>query len=146
MRGTNGLKTIKIKNCEGYDRIPQRILSDGANILIGPFTGLFERIYNQKSIPEQWSISKVIPIFKKGLKNNIENYRPIANLCSSSKLFEKLILKRMLNIELEHNVDLTGKQQHRFKQKKEHINPIPPTPIPNCPGIGRGQLCVDGKH
>ena len=59
------LKTIKNKNCEGYDRIPQRILSDGANELIIPLTGLFQRIYTQKIIPEQWSISKVIPIHKK---------------------------------------------------------------------------------
>ena len=89
------LKTIKNKNCEGYDRIPQKILADGASNLIIPLTGLFDRIYTQKSIPEQWSIAKVIPIFKKGLKCNFENYRPIANLCSTSKLFEKLILKRM---------------------------------------------------
>ena len=59
------LKTIKSKNCEGYDRIPQRILHDGANELILPLTGLFQRMYTQKSIPEQWSISKVIPIHKK---------------------------------------------------------------------------------
>ena len=75
------LKSIKNKNCEGYDRIPQRILHDGANELITPLTGLFQRIYTQKSIPEQWSISKVIPIHKKGPKCNIKNYRPIANLC-----------------------------------------------------------------
>ena len=59
------LKSIKNKNCEGYDRIPQRILRDGANELIIPLTGLFQRIYTQKTIPEQWSISKVIPVHKK---------------------------------------------------------------------------------
>ena len=79
------LKTIKTKNCEGYDRIPPKILSDDASSLLLPLTGLFKRIYEQKTIPEQWSIAKVIPIYKKGLKNNIENYRPMANLCSSSK-------------------------------------------------------------
>ena len=112
------LKSIKTKNCEGYDRIPQRIISDGAEYLIEPFTALFSRIYNQRKIPDQWLIAKVIPIHKKGLKCNIENYRPIANLCSSSKLFEKLILKRILEIELNFGVDLTGKQQHGFKKNK----------------------------
>ena len=112
------IKTIKTKNCEGYDRIPQRILSDGAEVLISPFVGLFRRIYDQKAIPDQWSIAKVTPIHKKGLKCDIENYRPIANLCSSSKLFEKLILKRMLQIESNTGIDLTGKQQHGFKRNK----------------------------
>ena len=112
------LKEIKQKNCEGYDRIPQRILLDGAEILVTPLTILFGKIYNEKSIPEQWSIAKVIPIHKKGPKNNVENYRPIANLCSTSKIFEKLILKQLLKIESLQNVDITGKHQHGFKRNR----------------------------
>ena len=112
------MKSIKPKNCEGYDRIPQRILSDGAEVLKTPFSGLFQRIYYQKQIPQQWSVAKVIPIHKKGLKSDIENYRPIANLCSSSKIFEKLILKRIMQIECLSGIDLTGKQQHGFKRNK----------------------------
>ena len=56
---------IKIKNCEGYDRIPKRILVDSANILAEPLRQLFKRVYFQNSIPEQWLISKIIPIHKK---------------------------------------------------------------------------------
>ena len=112
------LNNIKIKNCEGYDRIPQRILVDGANILAEPLRKLFKRVYFQNSIPEQWLISKIIPIHKKGPSNKIENYRPIANLCSTTKIFEKLILKQIQKIELNANVDLSDKQQHGFKRSK----------------------------
>ena len=68
------IKSVKIKNCEGYDRIPQRILCEGIEYLIQPIHRLFSLIYEQKKIPEQWLISKIIPIFKKGSKNNVENY------------------------------------------------------------------------
>jgi hypothetical protein len=45
----------------------------------------------------KWKVVKTIPIFKnEGDVNNMVNYRPIANLCSISKLFEELILKRIL--------------------------------------------------
>ena len=67
MRGANiieCIKIIRIKNCEGYDRIPQRILYDLAEILEAPFIGLFKRIYDQKNIPEKWSIAKVTSIHK----------------------------------------------------------------------------------
>jgi hypothetical protein len=44
------------------------------------------------------------------------NYRPIANLCCFiSKLFEKLILKRILEIQNGNNMDITGTSQHWFK-------------------------------
>ena len=59
------VKSLKIKNCEGYDRIPQRILSEGIEYLIKPLTGLFKLIVQQTKIPDQWLISKTIPIHKK---------------------------------------------------------------------------------
>ena len=49
---------------------------------------------------------------------NVENYRPISNLCSSSKIFEKLILKRILEIQDDQNVDITGNSQHGFKKNR----------------------------
>ena len=79
---------------------------------------MFKRIYEQKTIPQQCLVAKVIPIHKKGLKSDIENYRPIANLCSTSKLFEKLILKRIFNIEKSQGIDITGKEQHGFKRNQ----------------------------
>ena len=78
--------------------------------LLDPLTKLFKLIYNTKQIPQQWLVSKITPIFKKGPKQNIENYRPMANLCSTSKIFERLILNRILEIEFENKTDITGKQ------------------------------------
>ena len=39
---------LKLKNTEGYDRIPQRVLIDGADILDKAYAGLSNRIYAQK--------------------------------------------------------------------------------------------------
>ena len=111
------MDSLKIKNTEGYDRIPQRILVDGSEVLYGPFSVLFSKIYQERAIPGQWLISKTIPVFKnKGDKKNIESYRPIANLCSASKVFEKLILRRILEIQELNNCDITGPNQHGFKR------------------------------
>ena len=112
------ISSIKIKNCEGYDRIPQRILVDGIKYLSPPLIKLFDLIYKQKEIPEHWLISKTIPILKKGNKNCISNYRPISNLCSCTKIFEKLILMRLKQLEKENNCDITGNEQHGFKTKR----------------------------
>ena len=39
---------IKIKNTEGYDRIPQRILVDGVEQLLESLTNSFKLIYSEK--------------------------------------------------------------------------------------------------
>ena len=110
------IKSLKSKNCEGFDRIPVRILTDGINEITPVLSHIFNLIYKQKQIPDQWRVSKVIPLFKKGNPNMIENYRPISNLCSTSKIFEKLILQRLNELETINNISLTGKPQHGFKK------------------------------
>ena len=112
------LAELNSKKCEDFDRIPVCTLFDARVSLQTPFSLLFEKNYQSCSVPEQWKISKIIPIFKKGSKNQIENYRPIANLCSASKVFEKLILKQIHYLESKNKLDLTGKQQHGFKKNK----------------------------
>ena len=57
-----------MKNSEGDDRIPQRILIDGVEILLSPLTKLFGNIYETMTIPEQWKMAKITPVHKKGAK------------------------------------------------------------------------------
>ena len=43
--------------------------------------------------------------------------RTQANLCSCSKIFEKLILNKIKILETINQIDITGKSQHGFKAK-----------------------------
>ena len=63
-------------------------------------------------------MSKIIPIFKKGSKTHVENFWPIAKLCSLTKVNKQLIIHRLKEIEVMSGVDLTGIPQHGFKQKR----------------------------
>ena len=112
------LNDLGTKKCEGFDRIPVCLLHDCRTALLHPLSTLFQKIYETGLIPDQWKVSKVIPLLKKGNKVEIENYRPIANLCSVSKIFEKLILKQIHYLESTNKLDLTGKNQHGFKKNK----------------------------
>ena len=109
------------QNCEGFDRIPLRIFNEGAEILIKPLSQLFKQIYNERRIPEQWKTAKIIPLHKKGSKEDMSNYRPISNLCTMSKIYEKLILQQLLKIAKQNKVDLTGDSQHGFKQDRSTV-------------------------
>ena len=100
------LGELKNKKCEGFDRIPACMILDARVPLLPHMSNLFSEIYRTCKIPDQWKIAKIIPIFKKGSKVMIENYRPIANLCSASKVFEKLILKQIQYLESTNKLDL----------------------------------------
>ena len=104
------------KRCEGYDRIPLQFLIDGKEELLTVITLLMKKIMNTGKVPDQWKIAKVKPLHKKGSKKSISNYRPISNLSSITKIFERLVLGRIGVIEQREKCSLTGRSQHGFKK------------------------------
>ncbi len=59
------------------------------NIISPPLTPLFGSTYFQKTLPNQSLVAKTIPVLKNMEEaHKIENYHPVANLCSTSKIFE----------------------------------------------------------
>ena len=61
---------------------------------------------------------QMVHINKTGEKNKVENYRPVANLCAATKIYERLIVLRITEIEQEEDVDLIGNNQHGFKKQR----------------------------
>ena len=51
---------LNSKKSEGFDRIPLRILNEGAELLAKPLAALFKLIYEEKKIPEQWRVTKIM--------------------------------------------------------------------------------------
>ena len=77
-------------------------------------TNMFNLCYKEGTFPNDLKIAKVVPIFKNsGSIKDIGNYRPISMLSLFSKLFEKLIHKRMLDFLLENN--LINPSQYGFR-------------------------------
>ena len=68
------------------------------------------------AFPDELKIAKVIPLFKKGSKTDLTNYRPISILPSLSKVIEKLIYVRLNNFFDKHGI-LT---QHQYGFRKKH--------------------------
>ena len=71
-----------------------------------------------KTFLNTFCCSSLNPKVKAIQKKCIENYRPVENLCSVSKIFEKLILKRINDLEAINGIRVGGKQQHGFMRNK----------------------------
>ena len=73
-------------------------------------------------VPNQLKIAKVIPVFKNGVSNYVNNYRPISILTRLSKIFEKCVYARSIN--LLNKFDILTSSQFGFRSKHSTTHAI----------------------
>ena len=91
-----------------------KILKYCSRRLALPLSLLFELSHKNGVIPTEWKHANVVPVFKKGSKNKVENYRPISLTCITMKIFERIV-KRELMIHTSKFIDF---RQHGFVGSK----------------------------
>ena len=72
--------------------------------------------FNTGTHPELLKIAKTIPVFKKGSRMTVSNYRPISLLSNLNKIFEKIIFNRVYNFLEEHEI----LYKYQFGFRKAH--------------------------
>jgi len=87
----------QLKNCKtpGEDRITSEMLKIGGETLENAILVLLNMCLEKGEIPDAWQCAEVILFFKKGDRENIENYRPISLLSIFYKLLTKIITNRL---------------------------------------------------
>ena len=94
----------------GPDGIPAFLVRDCATIFARPLMVLFNLSIKCCCFPDIWKYSKVCPVYKKGNKNEIINFRPITIICNFGKAFEILLH----NSIYPHVKNIISTQQHGF--------------------------------
>jgi hypothetical protein len=62
----------------------------------GPLTHIYNVLLNAGVFPNEWKIAKVKPLYKKGDRYDIQNYRPISIISVFAKLLERLMFNRLI--------------------------------------------------
>ena len=76
---------------------------------------IFQQSYNTGDLPQDWLTANVIPIFKKGKKNDASNYRPVSLTAVTCKLLEHIIHTHILKHCDSQNI--IQNCQHGFRRK-----------------------------
>ena len=88
----------------GNDGIPIQLLK-AINFIISPIlSDLINQSFASGTFPDILKIAKVIPLHKGGDKSNPSNYRPISILPHITKIFEKVIYRRLADFFDKYNV------------------------------------------
>jgi len=100
------INSIMPKNSSGFDLLSNRMLKKEKLKFSKILHPLINETILEGIFPSALKKAKVIPIFKKGDRENLNNYRPIALLPVLSKVLEK-ILNKQLNKKLDefHLID-----------------------------------------
>lgn len=114
-------KSLKNKNSSGPDGFPDFLLKETIDFFIEPLTVLINRSFLTGEYPDALKGARVTPIYKKkGERECLENWRPIAQISSIAKLMEIIIKTRLLNFLEEHKI--LSSSQHGFLPSKSVDN------------------------
>lgn len=86
------LKSIDETKSPGPDGIPSKLLKQHAESMTPSNTLLFNKSLELGAFPQIWKLANICPVYKKGNKKEITNYRPISLLPVISKLLTILSL------------------------------------------------------
>jgi hypothetical protein len=109
-------KNLKGKMTAGYDDIPENLVKDCIHLIKKPMAHIYNISLNSGVFPDVWKVVKVKPLFKKGDRHDMNNYRPIAILSVFAKLLERVMYNRLLSFF--HKNGVFSEAQNGFRKGK----------------------------
>ena len=111
----NVVKSLKAKESHGYDGIPIKVIKQSILYISSPLAHICNLMLSSGTFPTRLKFAEIKPLYKKGGRMDITNYRPISLLPSFSKIFEKIIFRRLIQ-HFDYN-EILPKEQFGFRSK-----------------------------
>ena len=116
------LNNLSAWKANGPDDIGNQVLKFCAIPLAEPIAHLINMSFKSGIFPQSWKTSNVVPIHKKGSKDDISNYRPISLLSNISKILERIVFTRLYTYCEQNN--LLSSKNSGFKKKDNTVNQL----------------------
>ena len=99
----NQITSLKNK-AVGHDNI-QPFFIKVARFVVTPYLNLFLNfVFTEGIFSSNCKVARIVPIYKTGAKDDMNNYRPILILTCFSKITEKILYGRLYKFLKKHNV------------------------------------------
>ena len=109
------VSNLNNKKSAGHDNINNFLLKGIITSIVDPIVYIFNLSLSSGIVPDSMKIAKVIPLFKKGDKEDINNYRPISLLSTISKVLEKIMYTRTIKFLTKY--EIFSNLQFGFRKK-----------------------------
>ena len=118
----SAIKQLKAGKAPGPDEILAELLKISQNEIISFLVKLFNVLLNGGKYPTEWTKAIIMPLHKKGDKENPDNYRGISLLSILSKVFTGVINKRLNRWAEENNI--LSEVQAGFRKGRSTVDHI----------------------
>lgn len=117
------IKKINHKKAPGYDLITSRVLMELPYAGLILLTSIYNAMTRLKFFPPQWKVAKIIMVPKPDKQpEDPKSYRPLSLLPIASKVYEALLLTRILSVI--HDKHLVPDHQFGFRHKHATIDQV----------------------
>lgn len=112
--------SLKSSKSSGMDEVSSSLLKECSDLLAVPLVHIINFSFSCGLFPSKLKIAIVKPVHKKSSKQACDNYRPISILSTFSKVFEKIVVNRLLLFFDKYNVLFSN--QFGFQKNKSTLN------------------------
>ena len=116
------IKCLKKDKSAGEDLILNDFILNASHTVKILILIIFNNILTLEYFPSVWTVGSIVPIFKSGDKNNLNNYRGITILSCLGKLFTKILNRRLTAWAEQHNI--LDETQYGFRKHRSTVDCI----------------------
>ena len=110
------VSTFKANKSPGYDDVLPKIVKSVIHTIAEPLSTATNVSFDQGTFPDALKLAKVGPISKSDDRTIVSNYRPVSVLSVFSKIYEKVMYRRLFDYFVENKFLV----DNQFGFRKQH--------------------------
>ena len=110
----DSINSLKNSTSPGIDQISSFLIKTVATEIVDILVYLVNYSFQDGIFPTQLKNAVVVPIYKSGQSSQCSNYRPISLLSCFSKIYEKIMKKKLINFL--NSTGFFSKKQYGFRK------------------------------